>query len=199
MTKLSGGQPVTQSWLHTLPIMQQTVLLSAIRGCDGLAKRHKAKPLLKWFRRCILLSAFDGRALTDPFEPGGGSFTGPICALEDFKISGGTDPERQYFSFGRWVSEHDCRCSMLQKVSDDFIDSRDELHAHYQVHAMHAFEILGYKHPDADIREFWNGVYLRLVHAYHLWPETEEQLDARLGDTEEGWRARADISTSCSD
>ena len=69
--------------------MQQTVLISAIRGPDGVAKGHRLKPLLRWYRRCIVLSAFDGRALTDPNEPGGGSFTGPLgitleTAVDDF-------------------------------------------------------------------------------------------------------------------
>jgi hypothetical protein len=29
----------------------------------------------------------------------------------------------------------------------------------------------------------------------HLWPETEQQLDARLCDRREGWLARADAAT----
>jgi hypothetical protein len=79
------------------------------------------------------------------------------------------------------------------------MDSRDELPAHYTTHFMHAAEILGYKHPDAQIREFWFDVYERLVHALHVWPETEAQMDARLGDNEGDWRARGDKSSSCSD
>ena len=77
--------------------------------------------------------------------------------------------------------------------------NHDELPAHYTTHFMHAVEILGYKHPDAIIREFWHDFYLRLVHALHLWPETEAQLNSRLGDNFEGWAARNDVSTSCSD
>lgn len=181
------SRPATQDWVHDLSIMQQSVLLSGIRGCDGLPKRHKAKTLIKWYRRCVLLSAFDGVGLTDPFAPGGGSFTGPVHELT-----------AQFFAMPEDV-QHDHKCSIMQRVSDDFVDSRDELHSHYQIHMMHAFEILGYKHPDLGIREFWNDMYVRLAHAYHLWPETELQMDSRLGDNEAGWRARNDISTSCSD
>ena len=182
------NRPATQDWVHTLSIMQQSVLLSAIRGCDGLAKRHKAKVLVKWYRRCILMSAFDGKAFTDPFAPGGGSFTGPIEDINQW-IEAGPHP----------MSEYDYRCSLLQKAADAFVDSRDELPAHYTTHFMHAVEILGYKHPDITIREFWNDVYTRLAHTLHLWPETEDQLDKRLGDSEIGWRERSDRSTSCSD
>jgi hypothetical protein len=39
---------VTQDWVNNLTFMQQSVLLSAIRGPDGFAKFHKAKPLIRW-------------------------------------------------------------------------------------------------------------------------------------------------------
>ena len=64
------AKPVTQDWVNSISLMQQTVLLSAIRGCDGISKRHKSKALVKWYRRCILISAFDGRTQTTPYEPG---------------------------------------------------------------------------------------------------------------------------------
>lgn len=81
-----------QDWVMLLPIMQQSVLMSAIRGPDGIAKKHKCKPLIRWFRRCILLSAFEGIAIDNPYHPGGGSFTGPSCRL----------PVRSFgYSFGK--------------------------------------------------------------------------------------------------
>lgn len=165
--KTTESAPATQEWMHKLSIMQQSVLLSGIRGCDGLPKFHKAKQLIKWYRRCILISAFDGRVLKTPYESGGGSFTGHI--------------------------------QNLNQAADDFINSRDELPAHYQTHMMHSFEILGYKHPDLDTREFWQQMYVRMAKAYHLWPETEQEMDNRLGDNLEGWEERNDKSSTCSD
>ena len=180
-------RPVLQDWLCDLTLMQQSVVISAIRGCDGVPKRHKAKPLVRWYRRCVLLSAFDGKALTDPFAPGGGSFTGPVAGPPPAPF-----PEGGELLKG-WKSD------VMRGVVGDFVDSRDELPAHYFTHAMHAFEVLGYKHPDADIRKFWHDLYVRLVHTAHAWPETEEQMDARLGDDETSWRARGDESSCCSD
>jgi hypothetical protein len=177
-------RPVTQEWTHGLTLMQQSVLLSAIRGCDGLPKRHKSKALVKWYRRCVLLSAFDGRALPTPYDEGGGSFAGPIVKIP----TGTSDTVRDQ------IAEQ-----VLSEVANDFIDSRDELPAHYQVHMMHAIEILGFKHPVNAIRQYWHRLYVRMVEAYHLWPETEAQLDARLGDNLEGWMARSDPSATCSD
>ena len=68
---------VTQEWTHSLPMMQQTVLLTAIRGADNSPKYGQPKMLIRWYRRCILLSAMDGKVLNDPCSHNGGSFTGP--------------------------------------------------------------------------------------------------------------------------
>ena len=166
-------RPAPQDWVCHLTVMQQSVLFAAIRNADGVEKRHPSKGLLRWYRRCVLLSAFDGRALADPNEPGGGSFTGTLSNSAE-----------------EWT---------LQQAADHFIDARDGMTLHYYAHAMHAFEILGYHHPDPQIRNFWFNVYRRMAEALHLWPEDADQLDARLGDNEAGWRARNDPSTTCSD
>lgn len=170
------NKSVLQDWVCDLSFMQQSVLLSAIRGCDGIPKLHKSKNLVKWYRRCIVLSAFDGKALTSPCEEGGGSYTGQISYCE---------------SCGDELA--------LVHAVNDYVDSRDELPMHYQLHMLHAFEILGYKHPDADIRAFWNALYRRIVKAYQLNPETEEDMDFRLGDNEKQWKDMGDPSTCCSD
>ena len=67
---------VTQEWTHALSCMQQTVLLTAIRGPDGVAKYHPSKYMIRWFRRCVLLGALDHNVFENPYDPRGGSFTG---------------------------------------------------------------------------------------------------------------------------
>jgi hypothetical protein len=157
-------------------MMQQSVLLAAIRGPDGVAKYDKgAKMLLRWYRRCVLFSAMSGIVLNDPCDPGGGSFMGPSLV-----------------SHSKTDSWED---GMAGHV-DDYLRQLDALPHHYQLHFMHAVEILGYKHPDSRIRVFWNRLYLRLANDFHLHPETEEELDDRLGDSRSGWLKRADPATS---
>lgn len=73
---------VLQDWVQRLSFMQQSVLISAVRGPDGARKRHPAKNILRWYRRCVLLSAFDGVALLAPDMAGGGSFTGPVFDID---------------------------------------------------------------------------------------------------------------------
>lgn len=161
---------VLQPWVEELPFMQQSVLIAGIRGPDGIAKKHPAKHIIRMYRRAVLLSAFDARALESPWEPGGGSFTGPL-------------PDRM----------------SVAEAQNMFIDARDEMTLHYYGHAMHAFQIVGAKSPNDTYKQVFNELYVRMAHAMHLWPETEDQLNERLGDRIDGWKAREDSSTNCSD
>lgn len=166
---------VTQEWTHSLSMMQQTVLLTAIRGPDGLPKYGSVKMLLRWLRRCVLLSALDGKVLSDPVSDNGGSFTGPSVRTQN--VIGGI-----------WEGP-------MGDHVDEYLCCLDAIPHHFQLHFLHAVEILGYKHPDNRIRSFWNHLYLRLVRDMHLNPETEECLDERLGDSRDGWLKHADQAT----
>lgn len=176
---------VMQDWTTEISMMQQTVLLTAVRGPDGLPKYGPVKYLLRWFRRCVLLSAMDGRVLVRPWDEHGGSFTGPSCRswdnVGDPKLPLCTEPGNWESAMDQWV--------------DGYLRDLDAIPHHFQLHFMHACEIVGYKHPDDDIRGWWRGVYTRLVNDMHLTPETEQDLDRRLGDSREGWLARADKAT----
>lgn len=165
---------VTQEWVQQQTLMQQTVLLTAIRGPDGLPKYGGVKMLLRWFRRCVLLSAMDGRVLDNPIDNNGGSFTGPSLQGDD-----DLDP---------W-------CDRMLVHVNAYLRETDAIPHHFQMHFMHAVEIVGYKHPDPQIAMWWRELYLRLVNDLHLHPETEAELDSRLGDTRAGWLNRADPAT----
>jgi hypothetical protein len=165
---------VTQEWVQQQTLMQQTVLLTAIRGPDGSPKYGGVKMLLRWYRRCVLLSAMDGRVLDNPIDNNGGSFTGP-------SLEGDCDLDP-------W-------CDRMLVHVNAYLRELDAIPHHFQMHFMHAIEIVGYKHPDAQIAMWWRELYLRLVNDLHLHPETEAELDARLGDTRAGWLQRADPAT----
>jgi len=137
--------------------MQQSVLISAVRGPDGFDKDSDTKPIARWFRRSILISAFEGIPINDPYKSGGGSFTGPID-----------------------------KDTTLEEVASNYFKKMDSIPLHYFLHFMHASEILGYKHPNKSSKEFWQKFYIKCVHKMHVFPESEELLDARLGDTIDG-------------
>lgn len=165
---------VMQTWTASLPMMQQTVLLENTRGPDTIAKYHPSKFLLRWYRRCILISALDGEIISNPYDPRGGSFTGP--AYQNRNVP------------------HDWRPKMDLLV-DSYLQTIDELPHHFALHFMHAVQILGYKHPNELTREWWHSVYMRLVNDMHLKPESVHDLNERLGDSRSDWIKHADKAT----
>ena len=146
-------------------MMQQSGLFTAIRGPDGLHKNHISKVLLRWYRRCILLSVFDRCVLKDPYDPRGGSFTGPCVGMT------------------------------IDEALNEYIRTLDEVPHHFQLHFMHGAEILGYQHPDPEIRAWWLLTYRRLVADAHLRPELEEEFHQRLSDDFHQWRRREVVTS----
>ncbi len=69
-------------------------------------------------------------------------------------------------------------------AENDFFNGNGELAHHYLLHFYHGAEILGYKHPDPRFRDRWHKFYLRACEAMHVNPETEAEMDKRLGDWE---------------
>lgn len=167
--------PVIQEWVCGLTFMQQSVLIASVRGPDGLPKLHVAKYILRWLRRCTLISAFDGKVLDRPYIPGGGSFTGPSMDCY-FDIH----PENDNRDAFDEIAE-----GKMAELAHQYLDCVDEIPHHFQLHLMHAAEIIGYKHPDSWVRGWWIWFYRSIVNDAHLFPETEDQMDSRLGDNEQ--------------
>ncbi len=53
---------------------------------------------------------------------------------------------------------------------------------HWYSHAMHALEIIGYRHPDGKIAEQAEVLYRRMVDNMHLNPETADEMIERLSE-----------------
>ncbi len=173
-------RPVQQDWVLGLSLMQQTVLFSTIRGPDGGHKYSEAKMLLRWFRRCILLSALDGKVLLTPWEDGGGSFTGPSVRKAV------TDNPCLVAEMG-WAHMYD--------LVGEYIRGMDALPHHFVMKFMHAAEIVGAHHPDQGVQKWWREFYERIVASFHLHPELPAELNKRLSDNREQWLARCDPAT----
>lgn len=144
---------VQPEWARALRIQQQSVLFLAGRGPDGVAKVHPCKAVVIAYRATVFVAAKYGRSL-------------------------------------RWGERADTFMS-LDRFADDrcwdedvrkFFEHHDELPKHYLAHLMHGAQILGYKHPEERFRNRWRDFYLALVDSLHLAPESEEQMDLRLGD-----------------
>lgn len=63
-----------------------------------------------------------------------------------------------------------------------FWDNHDDYPHHFIMHLLHAAEVVGYKHPDATVGYYWNMFYVMGCRSFHLRPETEKDMDARLND-----------------
>lgn len=64
-----------------------------------------------------------------------------------------------------------------------FLGDLDSYPVHFVTHTAHAAEIIGYKYPQLDTRHWWKEFYGKIVAALHLLPESQKQLDVRLGYT----------------
>lgn len=182
---------VVQTWVSNLTLMQQSVLFTALRGPDGIHKNHVSKQLARWLRRCVLMSAFDKRVLLYPYDTGkceGGSFTGAsIAHFED-----ADEGNEVWQALG-----HDYRFTWQDAMFDvleDYLKTTDETPHHFQLHFLHAAEIIGYKHPELAIRHWWSRCYERLVNDMHLVAESERMMDRRLGDNEQDWRMAEEVT-----
>ena len=133
-------ESVVKSWISELTFKQQTVLLTAIRGCDGIGKEDVSKRFIRKYRETLLHNAVPG------------------------------NPDSHFMTYD--ISEADIHY---------FTKSMDHYPMHWLFHFLHAVEILGYKAPD-EYRGWWYRLYLKMVCALHLNPETESAMDTRLED-----------------
>lgn len=73
-----------------------------------------------------------------------------------------------------------------------FLRNWDHYPNHYVIHFIHATEIVGYKGPIGmpTYAHRWLAFYRLSCRAFHLSPETEEELDNRLNANEEEFFAQ---------
>lgn len=60
------------------------------------------------------------------------------------------------------------------------IQNHDKYPHHWLMHLIHAYEIVGYKHPNIKTRHDFIWFYLRFCMTLHMNPETKSQLNKRL-------------------
>lgn len=144
---------VQPEWCLELPLQQQSVLLLAARGPDGIAKAHPCKAVVRAYRGTVLVAAARRR----PLE--WGERADSFMSLDRFGDS------------TAWANDLVV-----------FFDNVDDLPHHYLMHLAHGAEIAGYKHPDERFRRRWRSFYENVCDDMHVIPETERELDLRLND-----------------
>lgn len=71
------------------------------------------------------------------------------------------------------------------KRMQDLLNDCDHYPQHYVMHFIHAAEILGYCHPEPEKRDLWHNFYQVACRKYHLRPETQSEMLARLEEDDE--------------
>lgn len=179
---------VFQDWVLERPFMMQSVLMTAVRGPDGVPKYSSVKFLVRYYRRSVLQIGLDGHGpvILNPAHQGGGSFTGPSLLPASNKLT----EEDQTASSAPLQGSH--IWGRMDAVVGYYLQELDGLPHHFALHFMHAAEIVGYYHPDNCVRDFWKRTYFRLCNDMHLQPEGQLELARRLSGCEQEWRQRSD-------
>ncbi len=134
---------VVRPWLaDCCSFKMQAVLLSALRGCDGLPKEDISKQITRKYRSVLFFPAEKE------------------IAKRTFMNTDGATPE----------------------IIQQFCSHLDHYPMHWLMHFTHAIEIVGYKHPDIDIRNWWGRLYSNICCGLHVRPETVEECNYRLRD-----------------
>jgi hypothetical protein len=144
---------VLQNWVMDLPLRAQGTLLTGIRGCD-LAPKH------------------------------------PTTINETYGCSTGeSSAERQLVAFLRFCVLHAADDREIDVPGAWFRSTPPEkwkpsqfghFPQHWYSHVMHCFEVVGYLHPEHDLRFAAHAIYQRLVHNLHLQCESFEAMMERL-------------------
>lgn len=84
---------ILQDWVTELGLRHQGVLVTAIRGCDGMAKEDVTKPLARELRGLVLVP-YDDRELDNlggfmvrfPSEPAAHNFNALLRSLDHYPV-----------------------------------------------------------------------------------------------------------------
>lgn len=149
-----NSKSVLQRWVMELPLRFQGSLVTAIRGCD-LAPKFPLPPDSTYVVE-------NGRAIGAERE---------LTAYLRWCVLNPADPREVGIpgAFFQDTPPTDWKPSQFGHYPE-----------HWYAHLMHAYEIVGYEHPNANIRATAHGIYRRFVHNLHLNPETRERLWERL-------------------
>lgn len=100
--------------------------------------------------------------------------------------------ERQLSAYVRWCFLNPADEREVDKVAGCWFKSkppenfRPSALGHYPLHwyshMMHSLKIISVRHPSSQVRLDTGRLYLKMVSSLHLNPETDEQMEARLGE-----------------
>jgi hypothetical protein len=152
MPKRFQHESVLHDWVCNLSFQQQALLMTAMRGPDGLEKHNTAKAIVRYLRGIVL----------KPAGAWANHKTMPVGKNDNDFMWG------EYDYFESWAK--------------GFFDDHDGYPHHFTMHLIHCAEVVGYKHPIDHIRHAWFTFYVNMCKAMHMGVESEAKMDERLND-----------------
>lgn len=163
MPKQQESESVLHDWVHKLTFQMQALLLTAMRGPDENNKHNAAKAIIRYLRGVVCKPAGDwDRTNNNDFMWG-----------EYVKVI------EKWHQHERKPDEHR---EVFQQYAYAFWEDHDEYPHHFIMHLVHCAQVVGYKHPDVSVSQWWGRFYLDACDAFHMNPETEKEMDRRLND-----------------
>lgn len=172
---------VIKPWVFTLPFRMQSVLLLSLRGCDGVAKDDHSKAVTRTLRGLVFNNADPTNTfITDAF-PAKEKVEAFLWDLDAYPM---------HFVMH---TTHAAEIIGYKYPLPEEVPAAVEAEARLQRYGstMHAKDSEEYERIKPlvrplhyGVRAWWNQLYRDLVKALHLNPETEAQLDVRLGFTD---------------
>jgi hypothetical protein len=153
MPKTRLRESALHDWVCDLPFQMQALLMTTMRGPDENNKYNAAKAIVRYLRG----------AMCKPAGDWDGTNNNDFMWGDYNKVLGETKTPFEYYS-------------------DLFWQDHDEYPHHFIMHLVHCAEVVGYKYPDPEIAMAWRNFYYEACFAFHMNPETEEQMDKRLND-----------------
>lgn len=122
---------------------------------------------LTWKQQTVLFTALRGPDALPKDNP-----AKRLCKFVRHSVLHNADPKTEFIAIESSVKlEND----VFAVVSD-----HDGYPHHFLMHLIHTAEIIGYCHPDKTIKDFWHTFYFDMCNAFHMHPETLEELNERL-------------------
>lgn len=153
--KTKQSESVLHDWVHELTFQQQALLLTCVRGCDGLPKYDTTKNIVRFLRGAIM-------------KPAG-------------EWDGGNSDSFMWGNYSSIDTDGDLINTWTNNVSY-LLKNHDHVPHHFLMHLIHCAEVIGYKHPNSGISHAWNWMYLQFCESFHMSPESESTMDKRLND-----------------
>ncbi len=70
----------------------------------------------------------------------------------------------------------------FESFIDEFLEEPDSYPHHFIMHLTHCAEVIGYKLPKRKIAVKWLTFYNKICKSFHMTPETQSEMEARLND-----------------